>query len=124
MRLWHVDMIPTLPRPQLLGQHRECCALRGRGWGKKHSVVNYVFDYNYRMLFDYHTKIINEMRIRGYIVDPNWRYMNYRGKKLGFVENIPNDDLQILDKYPEHNQNYFDECIENLRKKGVKKSVR
>ena len=32
MRLWHQDLIPKLPRPQLLGQHRECCALRGNGW--------------------------------------------------------------------------------------------
>ena len=29
MRLWHEALIPQLPRPQLLGQHRECCALRG-----------------------------------------------------------------------------------------------
>ena len=39
MRLWHQDLIPKLPRPQLLGQHRECCALRGNGWGKKHATV-------------------------------------------------------------------------------------
>ena len=37
MRLWHKDMISKLPRMQLLGQHRECTALRGKGWGKKHS---------------------------------------------------------------------------------------
>ena len=30
MRLWHQALIPKLPRPQLLGQHRECCALRGK----------------------------------------------------------------------------------------------
>lgn len=35
MRLWHEALISQLPRPQLLGQHRECCALRGNGWGKK-----------------------------------------------------------------------------------------
>lgn len=29
MRLWHEQMIPKLPKNQLLGQHRECCALRG-----------------------------------------------------------------------------------------------
>ena len=29
MRLWHEDLIHKLPRQQLLGQHRECCALRG-----------------------------------------------------------------------------------------------
>lgn len=33
MRLWHEVLIPKLPRQQLLGQHRECCALRGKGWG-------------------------------------------------------------------------------------------
>lgn len=31
MRLWHQDIIELLPRQQLLGQHRECCALRGNG---------------------------------------------------------------------------------------------
>ena len=39
MRLWHEALISKLPRQQLLGQHRECCALRGAGWGRKHSVV-------------------------------------------------------------------------------------
>lgn len=34
MRLWHEKIIPLLPRNQLLGQHRECCALRGNGWEK------------------------------------------------------------------------------------------
>ena len=43
MRLWHEELIPLLPRQQLLGQHRECCAMRGNGWGKKHRVVDYVF---------------------------------------------------------------------------------
>ena len=32
MRLWHEQMITQLPKNQLLGQHRECCALRGNGW--------------------------------------------------------------------------------------------
>ncbi len=39
MRLWHETLISQLPRPQLLGQHRECCALRGNGWGRKHATV-------------------------------------------------------------------------------------
>lgn len=34
MRLWHEDLLEKLPRQQLLGQHRECCALRGNDWGK------------------------------------------------------------------------------------------
>ena len=31
MRLWHEEIILLLPKNQLLGQHRECCALRGNG---------------------------------------------------------------------------------------------
>lgn len=31
MRLWNEEIIPLLPKNQLLGQHRECCALRGNG---------------------------------------------------------------------------------------------
>ena len=42
MRLWHETLIPLLPRQQLLGQHREVAALRGKGWGKKHATVDYV----------------------------------------------------------------------------------
>ena len=30
MRLWHQALISKTTRQQLLGQHRECCALRGR----------------------------------------------------------------------------------------------
>jgi len=39
MRLWHQNLINRLPAQQLLGQHRECCALRGLDWRKKHPVV-------------------------------------------------------------------------------------
>ena len=70
MRLWHQDLIPKLPRPQLLGQHRECCALRGNGWGKKHATVNYVFDYSPYRLYAYHRLIMEEMTARGYKVSP------------------------------------------------------
>ena len=59
MRLWHEQMIPKLPKNQLLGQHRECCALRGNGWNKKHKTVDYVFLYSPYHQFCYHTFIIN-----------------------------------------------------------------
>ena len=80
MRLWHEALVPELPRAQLLGQHRECCALRGNGWGKKHATVNYVFDYSPIRLYEYHVKIMNEMKKRGYQVDLLWEDPHYRGK--------------------------------------------
>lgn len=65
MRLWHQALIPKLPRPQLLGQHRECCALRGNGWGKKHATVDYVFTHSPYLLYCYHELIMEEMSKRG-----------------------------------------------------------
>lgn len=72
MRLWHEALIPCLPRPQLLGQHRECCALRGLGWGRPHRTVNYVFRYPYEYLYAYHRLVMEAMRARGYQVDSLW----------------------------------------------------
>ena len=60
MRLWHEALISQLPRPQLLGQHRECCALRGNGWGKKHATVDYVFTHSPYRLYAYHRLIMEE----------------------------------------------------------------
>ena len=69
MRLWHQKLIPYLPRQQLLGQHRECCALRGAGWGRKHATVDYVFANEPERLVAYHVLVMDEMRKRGYNPD-------------------------------------------------------
>ena len=118
MRLWHKDMISKLPRMQLLGQHRECTALRGKGWGKKHSVVNYVFEHPYSMLYSYHEKIMHEMEARGYHVAPEWHNIHYRGKRIGLDVSNFTRQLSSAD-YPEHDNRYLKECISNLHRKGI-----
>lgn len=80
MRLWHEKIIHLLPKNQLLGQHRECCALRGNGWKKKHKTVDYVFSYSPYLLFRYHLLVMDEMEKRGYNVSGEWKDKNYRGK--------------------------------------------
>ena len=70
MRLWHQDMINKLPRQQLLGQHRECCALRGNGWGRQHATVNYVFRYSPYLLYCYLT--VEKTLKNGIISANNW----------------------------------------------------
>lgn len=121
MRLWHEALIPDLPRAQLLGQHRECCALRGNGWGKSHATVNYVFNHSPSRLYQYHVKVMEEMKKRGYKVYPLWENPLYRGKscvpynKGKFEKNKASQPI-----YPEHNEAYLQECLENLRKKGIK----
>lgn len=118
MRLWHEALIPHLPRQQLLGQHRECCALRGNGWGKSHATVNYVFQYSPFKLFQYHMLIMKEMKNRGYKNDPLWENPCYRGQKCPAYENCP-EKLSPYFPYPEHDENYLNVCLKNLKAKGV-----
>ena len=119
MRLWHQALIPHLPRAQLLGQHRECCALRGLGWGKKHATVNYVFEHHISMLEDYHKVVMDEMERRGYEVNYLWTFRDYRGKTFGkqvLKVRIPKCAHKV---YPEHDLGYLVECLDNLASKGV-----
>lgn len=119
MRLWHEALLEKLPRQQLLGQHRECAALRGNGWGKKHATVDYVFTHSPYKLYLYHMKVINEMKRRGYQVDPLWEDSYYRGKI-----SAPHTEETLMkesvdDFYPEHDEDYLEECVQNLRQKGI-----
>lgn len=129
MRLWHQSLIKYLPRQQLLGQHRECCALRGKGWGRNHSVVNYVFTHSPAYLVAYHYLVMNEMKERGYNPNEKWYEVEYRGSTLG-EETFWCDPAMLLGLlhsaenhnyiiYPEHNDEYLQECIENLKGKGI-----
>ena len=135
MRLWHEYLIPYLDNKRLIGQHRECCALRGKGWGKKHSVVNYVFEHHIALLIQYHSLIMNECSMRGFDIDTKWLDVNYRGKNCSpFTEDKINTSIYIEHLsvpainpdyystkfiYPEHNPKYLLECLENLRTKNA-----
>ena len=133
MRLWAQQLIPYLPRQQLLGQHRECCALRGAGWGRKHSVVNYVFKTYHFKLVAYHYLVMDEMKRRGYKPNEVWYNVNWRGSVLG--EEKDWTDLEAVKEvlkatkesgisiYTEHDDDYLQECLDNLASKGIKISI-
>ena len=124
MRLWSQQLIPYLDRQRLLSQHREACALRGKGWGKKHATVDYVFKYATERLVAYHFLVMEEMRHRGYNPDSIWMNVNWRGTILGEEESWANHGL-VLDLcnasriYPEHNDDYLRECINLLKEKNA-----
>ncbi len=118
MRLWHQNLITLLPREQLLGQHRECCALRGKGWGRKHATVDYVFKYSPYKLFKYHVLIMEEMKKRGYKPNILWENMLYRGSSCEPYNVMDNMELDTI-IYKEHDSKYLKECIENLESKNV-----
>ncbi|MGO4936491.1 TIGR02328 family protein [Fundicoccus sp. Sow4_H7] len=118
MRLWHEELISLLPRNQLLGQHRECCALRGNGWGRKHETVNYVFKYSPYYLYKYHLLVMNEMTKRGYKISKEWKDKDYRGK-TAIRYNDLKEEVTGNPMYKEHDKKYMDECIQNLLSKGI-----
>lgn len=118
MRLWHEALIKDLPRAQLLGQHRECAALRGNGWGKPHTTVNYIFTHSPYKLFQYHQLILAEMIARGYQPDILWSNPLYRGKTSPAHTTLP-PIAPTTPIYPEHDALYLQECLLNLADKGI-----
>ena len=119
IRLWHEQLISKLPRQQLLGQHREVAALRGKGWNKPHSTVNYVFKHDPIKLVSYHYKIMEEMLNRGYNIAEEWLDVNYRGKIEAPYNTYNTLDIIATNIYQEHDNNYLIECLENLKNKGI-----
>lgn len=124
MRLWHQSLLSKLPQKQLCGQWRECAALLGNGWGKKHSVVNYVFDHSESFLVAYSILVFFEMKRRGY--NPNPKMMRNQLLKRYTREEV--NKFIILGKdisrrgltiYKEHDNDYLKECILNLQNKGI-----
>lgn len=69
MRLWHKQLIPVLPRAQLVAQWRELSAIAGNIQTKNspnHILVNKIVDYPYSHFITYAKMIRKEMTSRGY----------------------------------------------------------
>jgi len=89
--------------------------MRGLGWGKKHATVDYVFLYPRAWLVRYHLTVTDEMTNRGYKPAEIWHDPCYRGKRAVADEHV---NTVAAQDYPEHDQEYLIECLENLREKG------
>ena len=120
MRLWHKDLIPYLPRQQLLGQWRECCLIAksiAENGTPNHLLVNKIMDYSPSHFFRYCALVREEMKKRGYKV--NWRALEHWRDMMYFDEVIekpvPYDELFS----GWHDQEYFWICYYNLREKYI-----
>ena len=99
------------------------------GGGRSHSVVNYIFTHDPALLVAYHYCIMEEMERRGYHPDRTWDNPDWRGNSLGEQKNFANKELveqlwmninqMNINIYPEHDNNYLKDCIENLKEKGI-----
>lgn len=120
MRLWHIDLIPYLPRQQLLAQWRECMLI-AKNLAKKgipnHILVNKILDYPAWHFEEYGNLITDEMIKRGYKVtdESNFKFHGYimswtmsKGDAKFYVDEIF--------KYW-HNERYLIQCVHNLEEK-------
>ena len=112
MRLWHKDLIPVLPRQQLLGQWRECCLIAKNIAEKgtpNHLLVNKIMDYPLDHFFMYCSHICTEMERRGYRFD------------FVKLEKYMPDGCVIVDHNKMfsnwHNERYLIQCLMNLQEK-------
>ena len=62
MRLWHIDLIPYLPKSQLIAQWRELNSIFKKQ--DNHILINYVYNYSKDALYYYSQKVINQFRER------------------------------------------------------------
>lgn len=131
MRLWHKDMIPYLPKLQLLGQWRELCcigALLATDHTPNHILVNPVIDYPPEHFECFCSLIIREMRKRKLEVRSdslNTLQNNVRAWRLYLNQELPFDyidpdwDME-LDKplyFEWHDKRYLKQCYYNLEEK-------
>ena len=119
MRLWHKDLIPALPRQQLLSQWRECCCIAKNikeNGTPNHLLVNKVLEYPLNHLNYYGQLIASEMSKRGYFVDGDrfdqWLRNNDPVPKLPYP--YPEYDELFKDW---HNYRYYLQCYYNLQEK-------
>lgn len=115
MRIWHKELIPYLPREQLIAQWRELSAIASNIKTKgtpNHILVNKVMNYPFNDFITYAAAVRQEMTFRGY------RTMDSVWKKIVSVANGDYNILPIEEIYNGwHNDRYLLQCILNLEEK-------
>ncbi|MEO4052536.1 pyrimidine dimer DNA glycosylase/endonuclease V [Solibacillus sp. CAU 1738] len=110
MRLWHTNLIPFLPKGQLLSQWRELNSIFAKE--DKHILINYIYEYPKDDLYIYSEKIMEEMKARGYKIrtlDKMERYF----AELGAVKEVTPFKLH-------HDDEYLEICYYNLKEKFIR----
>lgn len=124
MRLWHKDIIEFLAKGQLVSQWRELNSIYAKQ--DKHILINYVYDYEPSVLFNYSMLVIKEMEKRGYRIN-KWdnfiKYFNLCELQSFSYDSIiscmtdKHKDWNYCDMFKEHNDRYLLQCFYNLQEK-------
>lgn len=94
--LWDTSLFPKLPKNLLASVHREVCRIRSSGWGSPSGNRARIYERGWNALCDYHKKLIEEMKLRGWKVNHSWEGRTFRGRK-----NPPIDDTFMSDFLPD-----------------------
>lgn len=110
MRLWHIDLIPALPKGQLLSQWRELNSIFAME--NRHILINYVYDYPKEDLYLYTKTVMEEMGRRGYSIRTFEKMNSYF------------DGIEVSKPYKPfaryHDFEYLEICYFNLKEKFMR----
>lgn len=112
MRLWHIDMIPYLPKSQLVAQWRELNSIFKKQ--DNHILINYIYNYPKKDLCLYANIVQNEMFERGYKINKHELYEEYFKGEPWIAESVYKPFAN------EHNNEYLTICYWNLREKYLR----
>lgn len=114
MRLWHYQLLPYLPRQQLLSQWRECCCIAKSITQKgtpNHILVNKIMNYPIDHFVEYCCYVCIEMEYRGYRCD-----FSRLDRYLEAMNGVPlRNGEQIFPEW--HDDVYLRENLYNLEEK-------
>lgn len=116
MRLWHIDLIPYLPKSQLLAQWRELNSIFKKE--DKHILIDYVYNYSKAYLFEYSCMVLKEFRNRNFRITSTLNFYNY------FYKYSCDAKIPLINEYSfkfkEHNNEYLTICYYNLKEKYLR----
>lgn len=123
MRLWHWELIPYLDDQHLLGQWRECIAIKhkiDKCGTPNNYVVNYVTQYCVEDFQKYCGNVITEMHRRGFKVNPKLVNEIYEMNDKYFGKLYSDKGIFFWD----HNKTYLKICYYNLLEKARSKQTK
>lgn len=111
MRLWHIDLIPYLPKSQLLAQWRELNSIFKKQ--DKHILINYIYNYDKEYLYVYTIHVLDEMQKRHLHIKSYTKFNAY-------FEDVCQQPILSSLRFTEHDDEYLTICYYNLREKFLR----
>lgn len=119
MRLWHYELIPYLPKQQLLGQWRELNSIYANE--NKHILINYVYVEQKQDLYIYSLYVIKELVKRKYKIKTWQNFYKYFGISFTYgIEKLLILPKPIIPYELHHDEEYLKICCWNLYEKYIR----